>query len=204
MSYNIEEYEKILTREKSENTHLLIETGIQALLFHQIIYEDMPNIPKQCFDIFKRNRLFFERYFAIAGMVLNYDLRYQMLYLTPSGEQSPYASSQMRLKKEDSSIRIALRLLFEEGVRTGSLDEFSRVKSNYSSLENLYKNLSNKEAPTQRTIKEKYLKELHSRGALRIIDSKNSDDINFYILPGIRIYVSDEFIANVHDHSELD
>ena len=102
----------------------VLATAIQALLFHQVIYEDLDRIGHRAYDALKAHRGFFERYFAAMGYRFVHSAREQMFALVADGPQ--YGSAKARLKKDETLIMLALRLLLENGMRAGTMDGLGR------------------------------------------------------------------------------
>lgn len=197
MAFELKELGQILDKvEDSEAEAEAIRTAIQALLFHQVIYDDMQNVPSAAISALKEHRVFFEKFFATAGFKLTMDSRSQMIALVPEDhEKPPYGWRQMRLKKDETITRLALRFLFEKGLASGGMDETGRVHTDTIELLDVYQKIAKATPPSERQLIETLLRDLSRVGCIRVGDrDKEAKVTRITILPGIRVMVSDDFV----------
>ncbi len=207
MSVELKELGQILDKsDNSDEEAEAIRTAIQALLFHQVIYDDMHSIPSSAISAIKNHRIFFEKYFAAAGFKLTMDSRSQMIALSPeSFEKPPYGWRQMRLKKDESILRIALRYLFEKGMQAGVIDEYGRVPTDTIELTDIYQRMAKTKPPSENQLIDVMLRDLQRRGIVRVGDrDKDAKVTKITILPGVRILVSDEFVQRLEKWIEME
>ncbi len=207
MALEIREFGDILDKAADpEAEAYAIRTAIQALLFHQIVYDHTHGIPLSTIKALKDHRIFFEKYFSTAGFELIVDSTTQMFALRPVESDNPlYAWKSMRLKKDETLVRLVLRSIFENGFRNGTMTETGQVESTTLQIAEEYERLSKKAAPSDKVLVEAHLKELSRKGVVRLGDThKDSNVTQITILPGVRIIVSDEFVSRIDEWLEGD
>jgi hypothetical protein len=179
-----------------------IRMAIQALQFHQIVYDDdKSGITLAALQAMKDHRFFLEKYFSVAGLKMIFDSKSQMTGLVPEdSNQTPYGWKSVRLKKDQTLMRLVIRHLFESGFRNGTMTEAGRVEATTLEIAETYERLSKGESPSQKLIIENHLRELARKGCVRIGDTdKESGMTRLTILAGIRIIVSDDFMSRLNE-----
>ena len=200
MAQDLYDLNEILDKaEDSEALEEAIRTAIQALLFHQIIYDDTHTVPGAATDAVKTYRTFFEKFFSAAGFDLVLDNRSQMIALRPQRlEKPPYGWRQTRLKKDETLLRLGLRHIFEQGFINGTMDETGRVHSDTAEITDLYRTMAKADPPSENYLLETLLRDLQRRGAVRVGErDKEARVTKIMILPGIRVLIPDEFVAQI-------
>lgn len=173
----------------------VLATAIQALLFHQVIYEDLDRIGHRAYDALKAHRGFFERYFAAMGYRFVHSAREQMFALVADGPQ--YGSAKARLKKDETLIMLALRLLLENGMRAGTMDGLGRVPATTDDLHDSLRMIASSEAPSEGRLDE-ILKDLQRHGGVSLGEKDTAEKNRpLTVLPGIAVLVSDSFVEKV-------
>jgi hypothetical protein len=171
-----------------------IETAIQALLFHQVIYEDTRAIGKT-YDLLRRHRGFFERYFAAMGHRLVFEQREALIALLPG--EGAYAWRERRLSKDETLVLLALRMLLENGFKAGQMSETGRVDSTTDELHDVIRTLAGTEPPNEGRLIE-ILREFRRRGLVRIGDRDMVERVTpIVVLPGVRLLCTDAFARAV-------
>ncbi|EPX78071.1 DUF4194 domain-containing protein [Salipiger mucosus] len=201
----LREFAQVL--DKSDDPEALgeaIRIAIQALFFHQVIYDDTHSVPSAAVQAIKEHRGFFEKYFAVAGYDLEMDARTQMIALKPQErDKPPYAWRLMRLKKDETLIRIALRYLFEQGFVDGKMDGTGRVETDTVEISETYQRIAKSAPPGENHLVDTLLRDLTRKGVLRIGDKDRETRVTrMTILPGIRVLVSDGYIERLRDWLE--
>ncbi len=172
-----------------------LESTIQALMFHQCLYDDTPGLPKHIVPLLRKKRSFFERYFSPMGYKMIVDHREQLIVLSQVGVG--YGWKQTRLKKDETLVLLALRLLIDEGLRSGNMNELGRVETTTDDIFDLIRTLGKTEPPTETRLDE-ILKFLRRKGAVRIGDRDRGERVTeVTILPGIRYHVPDAYIEGI-------
>ncbi|ANT62917.1 hypothetical protein AYJ57_20775 (plasmid) [Salipiger sp. CCB-MM3] len=203
----LREFAQIL--DKADDPDVLsdaIRIAIQALMFHQVIYDDTHSVPSSAVQAIKDHRTFFERYFAVAGYDLEMDARTQMIALKPLElEKPPYAWRLMRLKKDETLIRIALRYIFENGFTEGKMDGTGRVETDTVEIAEVYQRIAQATPPGENHLVDNLLRELNRKGIVRVGDKDRETRVTrLTILPGIRVLVSDTYIDRLQSWLEGD
>lgn len=171
-----------------------LQTALQALLFHQCLYEDTPFAGESYRVVVAQDR-FFERYFGAMGYRLVIDPRARMVALVPGG--ATYGWQQSRLRKDETIVMLALRYALEEGLKEGAIDEDGRVETTSDELYDRVKLLAGTEPPDQARLMS-ILKMLRRKGAVRIGEHDGTERVTpLTILPGIRVLVPDVFVEGV-------
>lgn len=183
-----------------------IRIAIQALLFHQVIYDDTHSVPAAAVQAIKDHRSFFEKYFAVAGYDLELDARTQMIALKPKElEKPPYAWRLIRLKKDETLIRIVLRYIFEQGFVDGKMDGTGRVETDTVEIAEVYQRIAQASPPGENHLVDTLLRDLNRKGIVRIGDKDRDTRVTrMTILPGIRVLVSDTYVERLRDWLESD
>ncbi len=178
-----------------------VEIAIQALLTHQIIYPDTGLLRRDTYDLVRRHSLFFERYFGAMGMGLTIEPATGMVALVRG--QNRYGWQFNRLKKDETLTLLALRLILDEGLRAGLVDEAGRVETNTDEIFDRIRALAKVEPPAQSRLEE-ILKWLRKRGAVLLHEPDRIERITpVTVLPGLRILVDDSFATSVIKWVEL-
>lgn len=169
-----------------------IESAIQALLAHQIVYADTPGFRRSWFELIRTTQMFFERYFSAMGHKLVIEPATSMIALAAGTTR--YGWNHNRLKKDETLVMIALRLTFDDGYRAGRMDETGRVETNTDEIHDQITRTANSDAPTRPRLEE-ILDRLRRRGAVIVGDRDTIENVvSVTVLPGIRILVDDGFI----------
>ncbi|WP_019197726.1 DUF4194 domain-containing protein [Afipia birgiae] len=178
-----------------------IETAIQALLAHQIIYPDTSLLRREIYDLIRRHSTFFERYFGAMGVSIVIEPPTGMIALVRG--QNRYGWQFSRLKKDETLVLLALRVIYDEGLRAGLMDEVGRVETNTDEIFDRIRTLGKADPPIESRLEE-ILKSLRRRGAVLLHDADRVERLTpVTVLPGIAILVDDVFTASVVKWVEL-
>jgi hypothetical protein len=196
MPLELHEVDALIDADRDPVSKETIETAIQAMLFHQVIYEDTPGISRDAIAALRRHRVFFERYFSAAGFRLRIETREQMIALEI--QDGVYGWRQTRLKKDETLVRLALRFLLDKGLETGAMDEAMRIPATTDDIVDIFRTLAPQvEVPAEARLTE-ILRTLHRVGAVRVGDRDRAERMTeVLLLPGLRIHVPDVFIERV-------
>lgn len=193
MPLELQDVENLIDADRDPVAKEIIETAIQAMLFHQVIYEDTPGVPKDAVAALRRHRVFFEKYFSAAGFRLRIENREQMIALET--KNSGYGWRQTRLKKDETLVRLALRFLLDKGLETGAMDETMRVPTDTDEILDTFLMLAPQSEPPLEPRLADILHDLHRLGAVRVGDRDRSERVTeVLLLPGLRVHVPDVYI----------
>jgi hypothetical protein len=200
MATNLKEVNDILGREDEDIQLASITHALQALLHHQVIYDDTHGVPGHVIALIRQEARFFDSYFNVMGYRLRIENHHQMIALEPLAK--PYGASRVGLKKDDTLVRLALRLILDEGFKHGAMDEHGRVTSDTDELYERFHSMGQISPPPDARLNE-ILKDLARLGAVKIGDRDRQERVTaLKILPGLRVYVSDGYIAKVNEWIE--
>lgn len=178
-----------------------IETAIQALLAHQIIYPDTTLLRREIYDFIRAHSTFFERYFGAMGVGIVIEPSTGMIALVRG--RNRYGWQFTRLKKDETLVLLALRVTYDEGLRAGLMDEIGRVQTNTDEIFDRIRTLAKADPPVESRLEE-ILKSLRRRGAVLLHDADRVERLTpVTVLPGIAILVDDVFTVSLIKWMEL-
>ncbi|WP_206245213.1 DUF4194 domain-containing protein [Novosphingobium terrae] len=164
-----------------------LQSALQALLFHQCLYEDWPHI--QAYRILSRHLAHVQPIMGAFGYKVRHHPVSGMLVLEPAG--AVYGTQMARLKKDETIVLLVLRLLYAEGV--SSLDENGRVEITTDDVHDRLR-AAGDEPPTMIRLME-ILKVFQRKGLVRIGERDPSEQlVVLSIMPGITVLVPDVYV----------
>lgn len=164
-----------------------LQSALQALLFHQCLYEDWPL--SQAYRIIARHLAHVQPIMAAFGYKVSHFPVSNMIVLQASGVV--YGTQLARLRKDETTILLTLRLLYAEGV--SSLDEFGRVEITTDDVHDRLR-AAGDEPPTIQRLAE-ILKLFQRKGLVRIGERDPVEQlIVVTIMPGITELVPDVYV----------
>lgn len=167
-----------------------LQSALQALLFHQCLYEDWPYPP--AYRIIARHFAQVQPIVAAFGYKLVHHTVASMLVLET--ESVVYGVNMARLKKDETVVLLILRLLYAENI--SSLDERGRVETNTDDLHDRLRS-AGEEPPVVKRLHE-ILKFFQRKGLVRIGENDPEEQIlQLSIMPGITMLVPDVYVEAV-------
>ncbi|MFA6114143.1 MAG: DUF4194 domain-containing protein [Sphingomonas sp.] len=164
-----------------------LQAALQAILFHQCLYEDWPFAP--AYRLLARHLHQVQPILGAFGYRLTHHSVARMLVLEPV--KAIYGVHMSRLRKDETTILLALRLLYAEGV--SSLDEYGRVECDSDELHDRLRSAGDEPPPLPRLIE--ILKLLQRRGLVRVGErDANEQILPLTIMPGITVLVPDVYV----------
>ena len=171
-----------------------IETAIQALLFHQFIYEDSRGTGNT-YDLVRRHRDFFVRYFSAMGHRLVIEPREGMVGLLVGA--TAYGWRETRLLKDETMVLLALRFVLETGTLQGRLTESGRIEATTDELFDAIRAVSRTEPPGEGRMAE-VLAEYRRRGLVRVETRDAAEKVTpIVVMPAVRHVCTDEFARHL-------
>lgn len=184
----LREVTTILESGKVEETEL--NSALQALLFHQCLYEDWPNGP--AYRLLSKHMVQVQPIVAAFGFKATHQVAMRMITLQT--ERNPYGVAMTRLKKDETLVLLALRLLYAEQI--SSLDEQARVEITTDDIHDRLHACGEEPPEFSRLLD--ILKTFHRKGLARVGDRDGVERSAIVtIMPGITVLVPDVFIEGV-------
>jgi hypothetical protein len=167
-----------------------LQSALQALLFHQCLYEDGPYPP--AYRVLARHLAQVRPIVAAFGYRLVHHAVANMLVLETDGVV--YGVHIARLKKDETIVLLVLRLLYAEGI--SSLDERGRVAINTDDIHDRLRS-AGEEPPAIKRLLE-ILRLFQRKGLVRIGENDPEEQLTqLMIMPGITVLVPDVYIEAV-------
>ena len=171
-----------------------VETALQALLFHQFLYEDSRGTGR-AYDLIRRYRGFFDRYFSAMGHRLVFESREGMVGLLPG--PNSYGRRETKLSKDQTLTLLALRFVLETGARQGRLTDSGRIEATTDELFDAIKAVSLSEPPGEARMGE-IVAEFRRRGLVRVEARDTSEKVTpIVVMPAVRHVCTDEFAKHL-------
>jgi hypothetical protein len=125
------------------------------LLDKQVIYRHESQVEAELYDLFVRLQAVVEAYLGVLGMTVFFNPRLNFVIAYPPGSDIPGVSSgdpgqtslQRRIHADEAGLMITLRLLYEEKIREGEIDEQGCVFVPLETVFTRYLSITKKEMP---------------------------------------------------------
>jgi hypothetical protein len=126
------------------------------LLDKQVIYRHESQVEAELYDLFVRMQAIVEAYLGILGMTVFFNPRLNFVIVYPPGSDIPGVAGadpgqialQRRIHGDEAGLMITLRLLYEEKIREGEIDEQGCVFVPLETVFTRYLSITQKEMPT--------------------------------------------------------
>lgn len=167
-----------------------LQSALQALLFHQCLYEDWPYPP--AYRIIARHLAHIQPIVGAFGYRIVHHAVASMLVLET--DSVVYGVNMARLKKDETIVLLVLRLLYAEGI--SSLDDRGRVESTTDDIHDRLRS-AGEEPPTIKRLIE-ILKLFQRKGIVRIGENDPEEQLlQLTIMPGVTVLVPDVYVEAV-------
>lgn len=177
---------------------VLLQKAGRDLLSRQVLHGD--DHRRTSYRLLRDHRLYFERLFGALGFELKIDASYQYILLLP-GEIATGAR-RGRLRKDETLVLFALRVIWEEGSRDGSMDDLGRIEADTELLYDRYVALGGNEFPPKTRLKE-MLGDWSGRGLVRLGDEDREEEVTpITIMPVICDLVTEGIAREVLTYLE--
>lgn len=184
----LREVTTILDNSKVEEEEL--QSALQAILFHQCLYEDWPHAP--AYRLLVRYLQHVQPILGAFGYRLTHNSAAHMLVL--EARTVAYGVHMARLKKDETVVLLVLRLLYAEGL--SSLDDSGRVEITTDDLHDRIRTAG--EEPPQMARLLEILKLLQRKGLVRVGERDMTEQlVVLSIMPGITTLVPDVYVEGV-------
>lgn len=142
-----------------ENRNLCM-TDLRAVLLRlldkQVIYRNESQVEAELYDLFVRMQDLVESYLGVLGITVFSNPQLNFVIAYPPGSEIPglaggengQAALQRRIHADEAGLMITLRLLYEEKIREGEIDEKGCVFVPLETVFTRYLSITKKEMPT--------------------------------------------------------
>jgi hypothetical protein len=167
-----------------------LQSALQAILFHQCLYEDWPHAP--AYRLLTRHLAQVQPILGAFGYRLAHHAVAHMLVL--EAQNVVYGVHMARLKKDETVVLLILRLLYAEGI--SSLDDKGRVEITTDDVHDRLKTSGEEPPPMPRLID--ILRLFQRKGIVRIRERDLVEQlIVLTIMPGVTRLVPDVYVEAV-------
>jgi len=167
-----------------------LQSALQALLFHQCLYEDWPYPP--AYRIIARHLAHIQPIVGAFGYRIVHHAVASMLVLET--DSVVYGVNMARLKKDETIVLLVLRLLYAEGI--SSLDDRGRVESTTDDIHDRLRSAGEEPPPIKRLLE--ILKLFQRKGIVRIGENDPEEQLlQLTIMPGVTVLVPDVYVEAV-------
>ena len=184
----LREVAAILDTGKVEASEL--QAALQALVFHQCLYEDWPHAPS--FRLLTRHMVQVQPILAAFGYRVTHHPAERMLVLETG--RNPYGVNQMRLKKDETIVLLASRLLYAEGL--AQIDDRARVEITTDDIHDRLRACGEDPPSLPRLIE--ILKAFQRKGLVRVGETDAAEQMAVVtLMPGIAVLVPEAYVEAV-------
>lgn len=184
----LREVAAILDTGKVEEEEL--QSALQAILFHQCLYEDWPHAP--AYRLLVRHLANVQSILGAFGYRLTHHSVAHMLVL--EARTVAYGVHMSRLKKDETVVLLVLRLLYAEGI--SSLDEQGRVEITTDDLHDRIRTSGEEPPPMPRLLE--ILRLFQRKGIVRVGERDLAEQlVVLTIMPGVTMLVPDVYVEAV-------
>lgn len=170
--------------------------SLQVLITRQCVYSHTPGIGRT-YDLVRAYPTFYERYFGALGYRLEVSPRDQMVALAVPGDEPRYDGVFERLRKDETIVLLALRLLWEEAIRAHEMGEAGMAETTTDALVDRIESATQGTPPDEVRLLE-ILRRFQRHGALRLGERDRMGRVSpLTILPGIAILVPDGYVEDL-------
>jgi hypothetical protein len=162
---------------------------ILRLLDKQVIYRPESNVEAEIYDLYLRMEDLVTEYLALIGITISENKNLCFVIAYPPGSDIPGVHTedmgdnalQRRIRADEAGLMITLRLLYEENIREGEIDEKGRAYVPLETVFTRYHSIVKREMPNSESERRSLFSTLKQ---LRIVEFKDVTDPEQWI--GIR------------------
>lgn len=170
--------------------------SLQVMITRQCVYSHTPGIGRT-YELVRAYPTFYERYFGALGYRLEIAPRDQMVALAVPGDEPRYDGVFERLRKDETIVLLALRLLWEEAIRAHEMGDAGMVETTTDALVDRIESATQGAPPDEARLLE-ILRRFGRHGALRIGERNRMGRVSpLTILPGIALLVPDSYVEDL-------
>ena len=170
--------------------------SLQILITRQCVYSHTPGIGRT-YELVRAYPTFYERYFGALGYRLEIAPRDQMVALAVPGDEPRYDGVFERLRKDETIVLLALRLLWEEAIRAHEMGDAGMVDTTTDALVDRIESATQGTPPEEARLLE-ILRRFARHGALRLGERDRMGRVSpLTVLPGIAVLVPDSYVEDL-------
>ncbi|TXN60328.1 DUF4194 domain-containing protein [Methylobacterium sp. WL6] len=175
--------------------------ALAVLLKGQVIYANTPGIGRS-YELARHYAPFFTDYFACLGYALTVSHRDQMVSLTLAQDGPRHDIVAERLRKDETLVLLALRLIYEEGLRDHRVSTDGLVECTTDDVTERIRTAARSDPPEETRLIE-ILRLIARRGGLRLGERDRAERVTpVSVLPGILVLASDAWLDRLRAWSE--
>lgn len=181
--------------------HEELVRALQVLLKAQVIYSNTPGIGRS-YELVRHYAPFVTDYFACLGYALAVSHRDQMVSLTPTPDAPRHDIASERLRKDETLVLLALRLIYEEGLRDHRVGTDGSVECTTDAIVEKIRTVARNEPPDEGRLGD-ILRLVGRRGGLRLGERDRIERVTpLTLLPGLAVLASDAWMERLRGWSE--
>lgn len=170
--------------------------ALQALLTRQCIYSSTPGLAR-AYDIIKQYSPFFSAYYGALGYNLVVSPRDQMVALQVPAGESRYDSVYERLRKDETLVLLAMRLMWGEAISSQDIGDGGIFETTTSELFDRLKTITQQNPPSEARLDD-ILRMFARHGAVKVGEKDRIEKVSpMTILPGVSVLVPDSYVADL-------
>lgn len=170
--------------------------ALQALLTRQCIYASTPGL-QRIYEVIRGYHQFFQNFFGTLGYGLVVNARDQMVALSVPVGQSRYDTVYERLKKDETMVLLALRLMWGDAIAAQDIGDAGVAETTTGDLVDRIKNVTQQDPPNEARLND-ILRLFARYGAVRLGERDRIEQVSpLSILPGVSVLVPDGYVAEL-------
>ena len=170
--------------------------ALQVMLTRQVIYASTPGLGGT-YELVRGYSSFFESYFGALGYRFVMSPRDQMVALSVPHGETRYDSVYERLRKDETIVLLALRLIWEEAVANQEIMDGGICETTTAEMVDRIKSATQQDPPDEGRLLD-ILRMYQRRGAVRVGQRDRIErETPLSVLPGISILAPDTFVDDL-------
>ena len=170
--------------------------ALQALLTRQCIYSSTPGLSRT-YEIIRQYAPFFSSYFGCLGYNLVVSPRDQMVALQVPAGESRYDAVYERLRKDETLLLLAMRLMWGEAIASQDIQEGGIFETTTGELVERLKTVTQANPPTEARLDD-ILRMFARHGAVRVGEKDRVEKVSpLTVMPGIAVLVPDTYVSEL-------